>query len=295
MASHKKIIHVTIHQDDKSKLEYLIDRFKYIVRDVVLSDPVFQPKSEYVNYSISFSYRTNLEILLEALIINGFEIDSSDELVALHIEKSNNKYLEDLRRFAASVDIKRKINKTHNSLDTLVTQGQYRELIKISKDITYTPDTITLARASISLSVSNAIFKVIEKNSTGKMNIDEATNELFAIATDKELPFLNCTEWMTQAGKVAIELSAKTNSGLKNLIKICNQKSLNQLVNIAAAIKFSEVALAEPIKYEESINYASKELNTRWLYNIAEPYRDTFSEEENELLDNLINFIRETK
>jgi hypothetical protein len=291
----KKFIRITVHQDDKSKLEYLIERLSYIMKDLDLSEPEFEPKSENVNYSLRVSYRSKLDILVESLTINGFYIESSDEKIIEIINNSNEKYREELKRYAASIDLKKNVNKKHDNLDKLIDEGKYKELIKVAKDVTYNPESITKAKAGISLSVNNLIIMVIDKFSRQKMDIEEAISTLTTITSDKELPYFNCREWMYQAGIVAIELCSQRDYAIKNLIKISNQKNSDQLINVKAAIKFSEILFGNLAKYEEQIKLATKELNTRWLSNIAEAYRNKLSKEENDSFDKLVEFVKESK
>ncbi|MBX3009625.1 MAG: hypothetical protein KF816_16500 [Melioribacteraceae bacterium] len=291
----KKFIRITVHQDDKSRLEYLIERLSYIMKDLDLSEPEFEPKSENVNYSLHVSYRSKLDILVESLTINGFYIESSDEKIIEIIKNSNDKYREELKRYAASLDLKKNVNKKHDNLDKLIDEGKYKELIKVAKDVTYNPESITKAKAGIPLSVNNLIIKVIDRFSRQKMDIEEAISTLTTITSDKELPYFNSREWMYQAGIVAVELCSQRDYAIKNLIKISNQKNSDQLINVKAAIKFSEILFGNLTKYEEQIKLATKELNTRWLSNVAEAYRNKLSKEENEAFDKLVDFINDSK
>lgn len=291
----KKLIHITVHQDDKSRLEYLIERLSYIMKDLELSEPEFEPKSENVNYSLHVSYRSKLDILVESLTINGFYIESSDERIIEIIKNSNEKYREELKRYAASLDLKKNVNKRHDNLDKLIDEGKYKELIKVAKDVTYNPESITKAKTGIPLSVNNLIINVIDRFSRQKIDIEEAISTLTKITSDKELPYFNSRELMYQAGIVAVELCSQKDYAIKNLIKISNQKNSDQLINVKAAIKFSEILFGNLTKYEEQIKLATKELNTRWLSNVAEAYRNKLSKEENDSFDKLVDFINESK
>jgi hypothetical protein len=265
------------------------------MKDLDLSEPEFEPKSENVNYSLHVSYRSKLDILVESLTINGFYIESSDEKIIEIIKNSNDKYREELKRYAASLDLKKNVNKKHDNLDKLIDEGKYKELIKVAKDVTYNPESISKAKAGIPLSVNNLIIKVIDRFSRQKMDIEEAISTLTTITSDKELPYFNSREWMYQAGIVAVELCSQRDYAIKNLIKISNQKNSDQLINVKAAIKFSEILFGNLTKYEEQIKLATKELNTRWLSNVAEAYRNKLSKEENEAFDKLVDFINDSK
>ncbi|KAF0160181.1 MAG: hypothetical protein FD188_1995 [Ignavibacteria bacterium] len=59
-----------------------------------------------------------------------------------------------------------------------------------------------------------------------------------------------------------------------------------------AAAKFSVIALGDENKYKNQIKAATKELSVRWLMNLVEPYRDKLSDEENENIDKLVDYIK---
>ena len=63
-------------------------------------------------------------------------------------------------------------------------------------------------------------------------------------------------------------------------------------INLKAAAKFSVIALGDENKYKNQIKAATKELSVRWLMNLVEPYRDKLSDEENENIDKLVDYIK---
>lgn len=97
---------------------------------------------------------------------------------------------------------------------------------------------------------------------------------------------------MMQAANVGFELCTKNNEAISNLIKISNQKNVDYLINLKAAAKFSEIVLSDETKYKSQIKFATRELNVRWLMNLIEPFRDKLSDEENENINKLIEYIK---
>lgn len=76
------------------------------------------------------------------------------------------------------------------------------------------------------------------------------------------------------------------------MIKISNRNNVDAIINLKAAAKSAEIALADQEKYELQIKQATKELNIRWLLNLIEPLRVKLSEDENENIDKLIEHIK---
>lgn len=291
-ATAKKVIRLKITSSQKDRLEYLMERFKYIIRNMDILEPQYEPKSDIIYYTIVVNSRSQYFIIIEILAINGFRIETNDKKVAEIYEKVRNKYKDDLAKYAEASKQSKKINRTHDSIDELIDSGKYNDLIKISRDITYNTETITKAKSFITLTVTNSIIKNIEKASKYRWEINQTIESLLKIASDKSLKSYNCDQLMEQAGIIAIELSAKNDDSLLYLVKISNLKNIDPLLNIKAAIKLGGILLENQVKYDYEINMAIKELNTRWLAAILEPVKSKLSEEELELLDKCIAFIQ---
>lgn len=287
----KEKIKVLIEENDRSRFEYLLEQLQFIIRDIDHSPLELLPNVKQFYSFISVKKPSQFELLIEILNLNGFIIQTNDEKIQDILDKVNQKYLSDLAEYAATVDLKKGVNKTHPSLEKFITEGNYNELIKIAKDITYSPDTIKKAHAGVSRAVTNHFIKTIEKVAKYKISTDEAIKSLLVIATDNDLKILKQHELMLQAANVAFEICMKNNDAVTNLIKISNLKSVDTLVNLKAAAKFSEIALSNPEKYKEQIRVATKELNIRWLKNLIDPFRDKLTDEENEHIDKLIDYI----
>ncbi|MDF1611200.1 hypothetical protein [Stygiobacter electus] len=290
--SKKEKIKVLINENDRSRFEYMLEQFQYIISSIE-ADPIeFMPDKKNFFCLITVGKSNQLEMVIEILKLNGFEISTNDKKIQQILEKINQKYLEELAEFAKNVEIKKRANKTHPSLDKLIIEGNYQELARIAKDVTYSPETIQKARAGLSRAVTNTIIKTIENVSKYRISVDKGIEKLLDIATDNDLKFLKQHELMLQAANVAFELCLKNNESITNLIRISNLKNVDIIINLKAAAKFSEIALADEEKYQNQIKQATKELNIRWLTNLVEPFRDKLSDEENQNIDKLIEHIK---
>lgn len=290
--SKKEKIKVLINENDRSRFEYMLEQFQYIISSIE-ADPIeFMPDKKNFFCLITVGKSNQLEMVIEILKLNGFEISTNDKKIQQILEKINQKYLEELAEFAKNVEIKKRANKTHPSLDKLITEGNYQELARVAKDVTYSPETIQKARAGLSRAVTNTIIKTIENVSKYRISVDKGIEKLLDIAIDNDLKFLKQHELMLQAANVAFELCLKNNESITNLIRISNLKNVDIIINLKAAAKFSEIALADEEKYQNQIKQATKELNIRWLTNLVEPFRDKLSDEENQNIDKLIEHIK---
>jgi len=285
-------IKVLIEEDDRSKFRNMLEQFQYLIRDIETTPMEINSPNDFSCF-ITIPRRSKFVLVIEILSLNGFKIISQDPIVKAIIDKVNERYYEELAYYASEVDIKKSVNKTHDSLDKFINEGSYKELIGICKDVTYSAETVNKARASVSRSVTNAIIKVINDVATYKLTIDAGIKSLLAIASDNALKPFNCSELMIEAANVAFELCAKNANVLQNLIKFSNHKFSNSIINLKAAAKFAEIAFSDETKYDSQIRYAVRELNIRWLLNLIEPLRDKLSEEENESIDLLVTRIQD--
>ncbi len=288
----KHKIKVLILESDRSRFEYMVEQFQYLIRDFEATPLELAPNNKDFICLITVSKHSQFALVIEVLNLNGFVIQTDDKKVKAILEKVNQKYLEELSVYAGNVEMKKGVNKTHSGLEKLITEGNYTELIKVSKDITYSPETIKTARSCLSRAVTNCMIKTIENVSKYKITVDEGIKILLAMATDNDLKYLKQDELMMQSANVAFELCTKNNEAISNLIKISNQKNVDYLINLKAAAKFSEIALSDENKYKNQIKAATKDLNVRWLMNLVEPYRDKLSDEENENIDKLVDYIK---
>jgi alkylhydroperoxidase/carboxymuconolactone decarboxylase family protein YurZ len=286
-------IKVQVLESDKTRFEHMLTQFEYLMSDIEASPLELLENNKDYSCHITVARNSQFALVIEVLAVNGFQILSNDNNIKEIIKKVNNKYTEELAYYSSTVEFKKDVNKKHDSLDKLVDEGNYSELIKISKDITYAPETIMKAKANISRAVTNAIIKNLENVSSYKSSIDVAVKELLNLASDNQLHYHNCTDLMLQAANVAFELCTKNSDAIKTLVKISNQKHLDSIINLKAAAKFGEIALSDEKKYDSHIKIAVKELNIRWLTNLIEPFRDKLSEEENDAINRLIDRIRE--
>jgi hypothetical protein len=288
----RKKIRLRITPSQKNRLEYLLEKYKYIVRGVETDFIDFEPENNLFNYTLSVASKSYYYILIETLALNGFNIESNDRKVNEIINQVADKYRNDLIKFAELSRDEKKVDRGHSSLDKLIEQGNYKELIKVSKDITYNAETINLAKSTITLSVTNAIVKSIERAAKHKYETEKTIEHLITVAADTTLKSHNCDQLMEQAGIVAIELCSKSQDTVLTLIKISHLKNLDYLLNIKAATKLGEIIMEDPIKFEYEIAKAVRELNTRWLDNIFDSVAKRLSPEEIELYNKTIDFIK---
>ncbi|MCX7875011.1 MAG: hypothetical protein N2321_02465 [Melioribacteraceae bacterium] len=103
----KEKVKVLIEENDRSRFEYLLEQFQYIISSIE-ADPIeLMPDKKNFFCLITIGKPSQLELVIEILNLNGFSILSNDKKVQQILEKLNQKYLEELAEFAKTVDIKK--------------------------------------------------------------------------------------------------------------------------------------------------------------------------------------------
>lgn len=178
---------------------------------------------------------------------------------------------------------------TIQDVDRLIKEGNYQEILRISRSINCVPKVVEHAAASIGDAARNLIEELRFNGLGNKNKSDESIGKLISIASDKNLRVTNDISILKEAGSAAIEVAATNPDSVDELIKICNNNSLHHSVTVEAAVKFSELVFADEDYYKDDLDIAVRSLSTRWM-NIAFDVagRDMSSEDiekYNQLLD----------
>ncbi len=151
------------------------------------------------------------------------------------------------------------------ALEESIATGNYEKVIQIAKDIKNDHHTIERAKTGITTALVNAIEQNFQKGLHNKYETNKYIAALIKIASDEKLKNLRQYESIKSAGFKAIELCETHQEYLGELVKICNNSSLVNSVNITAAIVFARNTLPFEEEQKENLDYASKNLNVRWL------------------------------
>lgn len=177
------------------------------------------------------------------------------------------------------------------SLDKMISEGDYEKVIQVSRNIKNGFDTMKKAKENIDQAVLRAVQSSYGKALKNKVYLDESITELIKIGTNKELRILNKIDLMTDAGMKAVDLCVGSFENVSDLVTIANNNFIPNIVAIKAAVKFSEIIFNDAEKYKEEYQYAIKHLNTRWLLIARDIVVNKLTEKEKSLLKKLVDFI----
>ncbi len=178
-----------------------------------------------------------------------------------------------------------------NPIDSLVRSGNYKELIRISKDIRSGNEKMNKAKEGIEAAIQNAIDAAYKKSFQHKEDAGEMLVELIKIATDRTIKALNYEELMKYAGLTAINICAQNEDLVGELVKICNMNTLPYIINIEAAVKLSNVVLNNAEKFPEDADNAVKHLNVRWLSIAYDVVSNLIDEKKQQEFNGLLDYV----
>ncbi|MFA6596321.1 MAG: hypothetical protein WCS69_01250 [Ignavibacteriaceae bacterium] len=177
------------------------------------------------------------------------------------------------------------------TLDQLINEGDYAEVIKISRDVTLPIEEIETAKSTIDATIQRAINNAYSEAEIKKTNIDKNIERLITIASDKNLKAMQKQDFIKQAGLFAIQICLHNNDYVGDLINICNNNMLQSIVNVKAAVSFYDAVIVNSDMYEEEVLIARRRLNTRWLLIAISSVEADLTDGEKESFYKLIDFI----
>jgi len=185
--------------------------------------------------------------------------------------------------------------KKRQTLEDLIEEGNYVELLAISKDIRQEPNKKLKAEVGVPRAVKIAIDYALDKGLNGKSFAFRSLDELIKLATNPELKQLGINDLLIRSGNNAIEICTTYDDFADDLVKIANNIKLHNSVNIKAIIKFSQIVLSDPEKYTLDIDFAIKNMNIRWLRIAFDAVENSITQEEKNDFNNIIDFIEEKR
>lgn len=283
-----KLEKIVIKTDEKDleRVQKVIDSLPQMNKSIMMGKVIYGRLGD--NILLSFNTDSaSFPFIFEKLTINNVKVilDSSTEKLRQTISQKKGPVPYE------GWESLKKQNKPQESIEDIASTGNYQELIRISKDIRNEKSRIEEALNALPSAISICIQKIYQNAKTQKSRIDEQVNKLLDISADQNLKSPNLIEHTKIAGILAIELWGADEETAYKLIQICNNNQIHKYVNIAAAIKFSKIVLANPAQHENNIEFAIKKLNLRWL-NICFPIVEhEISEQDKTHFQNLISFI----
>lgn len=240
--------------------------------------------------------KPHFKFLIEKMTFNNIRILSNDQKVRQVIDSAKAKPAPTVPVESKGWDdIKERPRGLQENLEDCIRDGNYEEVIKISRNIAYGQEVVEKAKKSITETVNIAIEKNYNEAITRKYETGKCVERLIKIASDNNLKMLQKIDLIKQAGINAVDACAINPDYVGELIKMANNTSLHNLVNFKAAVKFAEVVLPEQEKFKQEIDIAVRNLNIRWLSLALDVVMNELESNEITLFENLVSFIKEKR
>ena len=177
-------------------------------------------------------------------------------------------------------------------VDKLVNEGNYEELLRLSKSVGLDRTIST----EVQNNIINAVEKAIELNYDNALKrrsaVSSSITNLINIASDQNLKTLQKFDIIKKAGLTAVNICKKFPDFADELITICNNNHLHNLINLTAAVAFWNIVSTDEKLYEIELSHAAKSLNYKWLEIIFDIHRVDMSHDEQESFRALVAYIR---
>lgn len=279
-----------------------LKRIESIIQTLARNKPqiILTPfKYGKIGDEILVSFKINQELyqfLIEKLTINGIHVVSQDERTQQYIDSAKAQIKASSSGGMMHWGEKRKpANETKKSIDELIQEGDYAEVIRIARDVSLPKEESDRAKANIDRAIHYAINNAYTEASAKKFEIHKNLNRLITIASDSNLQTLHKIDFMKEAGLLAVNICSQKSDYVPDLISICNNNKLHNLVCVKAAIAFYSVAFSNKEFYKEEIIIARKKLNTRWLLIAINSVEPDLTRIEKESFYALIDFINSSR
>jgi len=293
--------------DSQAKLmKEIVIQFKASNKRTKISGPKFGKIANAILMSMKIDedhYAKFVRIMLGneiSILFTKNTNPKTKEIITEYEEKRKEVEIRQKLRSAEDNDVETSVNEkklnadksiTVQDVEKLVKEGNYNEVMRISKSINCIPKVVEHAAASIGDAARNRIEELQFDGLSNKHKAAESITKLISIASDKNLRITNDIRILKDAGEAAIEVAASTFETVDELIKICNNNSLHHTVTIKSAVKFAELVFADPDYYEGELDIAVRSLSVRWMNIAFDVARGDMSDEELEKYNQLLNYI----
>ncbi|MBZ0198616.1 MAG: hypothetical protein K8H86_02025 [Ignavibacteriaceae bacterium] len=237
-------------------------------------------------------------MIVEKFILNNLKILQPDDTTIKIIEKAQvstsmgSRFSETTSWSKLKEKASAAAGSGADSLEESIATGNYEKVVQIAKDIKNDHHTIERAITGLTAALVNAIEYNFQKGMNNKYEIDIYLSALIKIASDEKLKNLKQFVALKSAGFKAIELCETHPENLWELVKICNNSTLVNSVNIMAAVVFARNTLPFEDEQKENLEYATKNLNIRWLQIAFDIIEFEFDSIEVEQFNALIDYVK---
>ncbi len=232
------------------------------------------------------------KLTLEKFAFNDISILNREKAVIDFVEERKEHKTNKLRSRGWGEVKSQRSNVTPEDLDRFTNEGEYEKVLKETRAVPGSDiEIVKKAQSLLSTAIENAINKDYQLAQEDKYKAQESIDKLIRIASNPELKNVQKIEARINAGLTAIKICLLYDELLSELIPIANNNKINNLINIKAAIAFSEKIPKKKSNIPEEISEGCKAINTRWLKIAFETIQTKLKKKEITAFYKLIGFI----
>ena len=289
----KKVV-AKLKQDEVNKLKSVLKVLKYTKSGLVIENLVFNEMKEWVEVSFEVNNESYSSIV-EKLALNSIKLEMKDEESSKIIEEANlqlerGKNKNAFLGWKGSAPEKKKV-----TLENIASDGNYEELIKISRNINTSKDEVEKAYVKIDIAINNALEKAYSPAIQDSYYAENGISRLLQIAGDSNLSLINKNDFRLKAGILAINVSVKHKDFNVSLVSICNNSKIDNLVSITAAVRLAGILNDGIYLNKKILDVVLKELNTKWLTSIIDGVKHKFDEKEIAEFEKMIKYVEDAR
>ncbi|NOX17080.1 MAG: hypothetical protein GXO87_02220 [Chlorobi bacterium] len=250
-----------VKKDQISKIEAVLRVLKFSISNLNLRDISFKEIADKTILTLSFNEKYHDKVI-ERFALNKIDIIPPDEKSKEIIEQAKKKLK---RKDTAFTGWGGGTLKKMKPIEEIIKDGDYGDLILISRDVSKSKFDKAKAQANIDKAVSNAIKIAYSLGLKENLHLESSIDRLIEIASDRTLRTYQKFDFMKEAGEMAIKLISTSKEMYAKLIKLAGKKFALDSVIVKAAATFYDLVLDEKYPDSHLVNIALKSTNLTWL------------------------------
>jgi hypothetical protein len=287
-----KPVFLEIRAKDKEKFNSILKVIKLTFSSVKIQDLIFDKIDDKLLVSFNITQK-HYNTLIEKLTLNHLDVISTEAADLEIINSAKGKLRKkDNAGFDGWDTIANYGKPSKNlSIEELVKNGDYIELIKIINDLTLDNARREKAKEGLGESIENRIKKLYGQAMISKREAEQSVTKLVDIASNGFLIARGENKGINRAMEIAFDIASQNPDTVNLLIDIANNKSLQPINNLRAIILFASIVFNDRAKYSRNIKYANLYLNIKWLIKIYDKVKSELSSNEKRFLKDVIILV----
>lgn len=289
----KKVI-ARLKPDEVKKFKSVLKVLKYTKSGFVIQNLTYTEQKDITEVSFEADSES-CNSLVEKLVLNGVKLELNDEESSKVIEEANLQLQREKNKNALLSWKEGSQEKEKRSVDDITSEGNYEELIRITRDVSLSKEEIQKAASKIDSALNYAMEKAYNPAMQDQYYAENGLKRLLHIAGDSNLSLINKNDVKFKAGVQAINICVKHKTYNSFLVNICNNNKIDNLVGVTAALRLAGVLNESSYKDAKILEVVVKELNVKWLTSIFEGVKHKFEEKEIKEFKKLIKYVEEAR